>query len=130
MVTTTRDQLDKLQRAQRWAVAWAVLGVAIFLAAFSTILYVVNAPGKSREVLGTVISFETHAHNDDLRVSTVLHIRLDDGNSARATIGPHVFAKPGSRVRLKATKMPILGIERHSFIGFENESGVLDKILR
>lgn len=128
MANTTREQLDKLQRAQRRAIVWAVLGGAGFLVLLATTFYILYVPGKSREVRGTVISFETDTRSSQIR--HFIHVQLDNGNQVRAENGPQIVAKPSSRVRLKATTMPILEIERYSFIAFEAESGVLDKVLR
>ena len=89
--------------------------------------YVFNAPGESREIQGTVTSFETIGGS---QIRTFIHVRLDDGGTVRVAINQNVFAKPGSRVRIQATEMPILGIERYSFVGFETERSILDKVLR
>jgi hypothetical protein len=130
MASSTRENLDKLQRAQRWALAWGVFGGAIAVALIAVIFYVIYVPGKSRAVFGTVVSFETHADGEKPRVYTVIHVRLENGITVRTSIHHNILAMPGTRVRLKATEMPIIGIERYSFVAFEKESGILDKVLR
>lgn len=82
-------------------------------------------------MIGTTVSFETHASGENLRVKSIINVQLDSGTTVRATIDSLVLAKPGSRVRLKATKMPIIGIEKFNFIGFEEKpAGIMDKVLR
>jgi hypothetical protein len=109
---------------------WGILAGAVFLIIFALGYYALYVPGESRELLGTVLSFETHADGESPRVRSLIHVRLDDGAHASATIGSHVVAKIGSRVRILAIKMPILGIERHRFIAFEEQSDVGEKLLQ
>jgi len=109
---------------------WGILAGAVFLVIFALGYYAIYVPGESREISGTVVSFETKADGESPRVRSLIHVRLDDGVTASATIGAHVVAKIGSRVRIMAIKMPILGIERHRFIAFEEQSDVGEKLLQ
>ena len=109
---------------------WGILAGVVLLIIFALGYYAIYVPGESREISGTVISFETHANSKSPRVRSLIHVRLDDGVTASATIGSHVVAKIGSRVRIMAIKMPILGIERHRFIAFEEQSNTREKFLQ
>ena len=110
-MNTSRERLDKYQRSRRWAMTCGILASTVFLIILALGYYALYVPGESREISGTIVSFETKADGESPRVRSLIHVRLDYGVTASATIGAHVFARAGSRVRLKATKMPILGIE-------------------
>jgi hypothetical protein len=126
-MNSTRERLDKLQRRQRWAVALGIIGSVIFMVLVALVPYIFNAPGENREIQGTVISFETKSGSE---IRTFIHVQLDDGGTVRVAISRNVFARPGSRVRIQATAMPPFGIERYTFVGFETERSILDKVLR
>jgi hypothetical protein len=90
----------------------------LFLVLFALGYYIGYGPGDSRDVAGEVISFETTADNAGPDVRHFLHVRLDSGLTVRARTNPGITAKIGRRVRLIATKMPIVGIERYRFKEF------------
>ncbi len=89
---------------------------------FAIIFYVEYVPQETREVAGNVVSFETRASKNTMRVVHLVHVRLDSGLTVSARVSPSVTIKPGSRVILIATKMPIIGIERFQFKEFLNPS--------
>jgi hypothetical protein len=84
--------------------------------------YIVNAPGETREVSGSIVSFKTETTGSDIRVDHWLHVRLDSGLTVTARVSPHVPVKIGRRVNLIATRMPIIGIERFRFKEFSDPS--------
>jgi hypothetical protein len=77
-------------------------------------------PGDSREIDGVIVSFETEAKGSSPGVSHFLHVRLHDGSVVTAKVGSHVAPKVGRHVRLIATQMPLIGIERFRFKEFND----------
>jgi hypothetical protein len=99
-----------------------IVGITISCALLLTLItigsYIVNAPGETREVSGSMVSFKTETSGSDIRVDHWLHVRLDSGLTVTARVSPRVPVKVGQRVNLIATKMPIIGIERFRFKEF------------
>jgi len=120
-VVTNQERLDKLQRSKRLQTIVGVLAIAILLLIASLFYFVFHVPGETREVTGTIVSFETRKSDDAMRFGYFIYVRLGSGPTVRATIGAHVPIKIGRRVTLIATQMPILGIERYRFKAFIEE---------
>jgi hypothetical protein len=93
---------------------------SLILVLFALGYYIRYGPGESRDVTGEVVSFETTADNTGPDVRHFLHVRLDSGLTVRAQVNPGIRAQIGRRVRLIATKMPIIGIERFRFKEFSD----------
>jgi hypothetical protein len=114
---------------------WQRIGVGVACIVFLVLIalsYCIGyGPGDTRDVEGEIISFETDANSSSPEVRHILHVRLDNGLTVRARVGPHITAKVGRRVRLIATQMPILGIERFRFKEFldspSNQNPLLSK---
>src|SRR5262245_9975787 len=97
---------------------WSGVTAIFVLSLLAVAYYIAYVPGPYRLVSGTVVLFETHSDNENIRVSQSIHVRLDEGSQVRAAIGPNIVAKIGSRVNLIATKRPIVGTERFQFKEF------------
>jgi len=69
----------------------------------------------------TIVSFETITDGDFPRVSRHIYVGLDDGRTVRAWIDGHITVKIGRRALLRATKMPVIGLERFRFQDFVEE---------
>ncbi len=103
---------------------WQLLGIVFTCIAISfataVAFYVIYVPNDTRETDGIIVSYETTASKSSPRVRHFLHVRLDDGLVVTARAGSHVTPKVGRRVKLTATRMPLIGIERFRFKEFND----------
>lgn len=114
----------KRKSKPRWIVDWEVVGIGLFCALIITgsaiAFYIGYVPGESREIEGIIVSFESTHREDSSGISQFLHVRIDGGSVIRAGAGSHVTPKAGRRVKLIATRMPLMGIERFRFKEFND----------
>ncbi len=122
-MNTVRERLDKIHKTERRQIIAAAIAAAVLLAVSALFYLVLHVPGETRDVTGTIVSFETRTSDDATRVSHFAHVRLDEGPTVRAAIDAHVPIKAGRRAILIATQMPVLGMERYRFKGLVDEPG-------
>lgn len=104
----------------RWELISIVLTCLFFIFGTSVAFYITYVPGESRDVTGVITSFETDAGSGSPGVKQFLHVRLENGSVVRAEVVSHVTPKVGRHVRLIATQMPLIGIERFRFKEFND----------
>jgi hypothetical protein len=117
-MTNYKTRLNKLERIDRRSLVYGIFVGAVLLAVFAFVFFLFYVPGESREVAGTIVSFETIASGSSMRVSRRVYVRLDEGRTVHARIDGHVTVKIGRRALLKATKIPVVGLERFRFQKF------------
>ena len=64
-----KKRLHELDKIDRRSLIYGSLVGAVLLAVFACVFFVLYVPGETREVMGTIISFETIAGNSSLRIS-------------------------------------------------------------
>jgi hypothetical protein len=104
----------------RWQLLGIVLTCAVIIFATAVALYTIYVPGDSRETTGIIVSFETSASRSGPKVATILYVRLENGVVVSARADSSVTAKVGRPVKLIATQMPLIGIERFRFKEFND----------
>jgi hypothetical protein len=104
----------------RWQLFGIVITFAVIIFATAIVFYVIYVPGEIREIPGIVVSFQTRASRMNPNVANILYVRLENGTVVRATADSNVTATVGRPVKLLATTMPIVGIERFHFEEFND----------
>lgn len=82
----------------------------LFLAFLTCVLFACNVPGDPPEVTGTIVSVEAQATKSG--ALRVVHVRLEDNRTVRATAKGYGTVQAGGRVVLSVTKVPVLGFEQ------------------
>lgn len=93
-----------------------VSGIAL-LALFAWATYAYAVPPSRRDVVGTIVMFETHA-SESASVSRRLIVKLDNGYTVPAFLPGHVVARVGRRVQLVEMTSPFFGLKTYRFAGF------------
>lgn len=120
-----RKRLHELDTIDRGSVIYGSLVSTVAVAVVALVFFVLYVPGEAREVVGTVVFVDAATENSSLSVSRSVYVRLDDGHTVSARVDGSITPKIGKRALLRATKMPLLGVERFRFIdfaeGYENQ---------
>ncbi len=82
----------------------------LLLVVLICVLFACSVPGDPPEVTGTIVSVEAQATKSG--ALRVVHVRLDDNRTVRATAKGHGAVQAGGRVVLSVTKIPVLGFEQ------------------
>lgn len=118
-MTHYKARLDELEATDRRSLIFGIIGSVGLAVLLTWFLFFWSISGRTREVKGTIVSFETTA--TETGVSRLIYVRLDDGHTVSAGIDGHITPRIGRRALLRATKMPFIGIERFRFQNFLEE---------
>ena len=116
-----KKRLHELDKIDHRSLIYGSLVGAALLAVFAFVFFLVYVLGETREVVGTIVSFETIARKSSPIIFRRIYVRLDDGHTVSARIDGHITPKIGRRALLRATKMPLIGLERFRFREFVEE---------
>ena len=112
----------------RWQLVGIGLICAAIISATSVAFYMFYVPGETREANGIIVSFETKASRT--RVGSILHVRLENGVVVSATAHSSVTFKVGRQVKLIATQMPLIGLQRFRFKEFNDPPEETNPLLK
>ena len=120
-VAKNKKRLHELDKIDRRSLIYGSVVGTVLLAVFACVFFILYVPGETREVTGTIVSFETVARKSSPIISRRVYARLDDGHTVSTRIDGHITPRIGKRAIFRVTKMPLIGLERFRFQGFADE---------
>jgi hypothetical protein len=88
---------------------------AILLAIFASIMYEAYVPGRTKEVLGSVVGLEQIANNSQPHIRRYAAVKLENGFTVQARIDDYVTLVPGDHAAFLEITTPLLGFKRYRF---------------